>query len=164
MDRTLVLLLVLFGSTLSAHADELGFVFNGKAIHIDPKKELNEANWGFGFEYNYTERNGWVPFLTTSGFKDSNENMSYYTGGGIKKRFMLSSGARSAYVDVGGIAFMMTRENYHDNRPFPGVLPVLSVGMNKLALNITYVPDISIAGSNIPPLVFFQLAYFIKMN
>lgn len=164
MDRTLVLLLVLLGPVLPAHADELGLVLNGKSIHLDPKKEMNEANWGFGLEYNYRERNGWVPFFTTSGFKDSNERMSYYTGGGVKRRFALSSGARGAYVDVGGIAFVMTRENYQDNRPFPGALPVLSVGMNKFALNITYVPDISVAGSNIQPLVFFQLAYFIKMN
>jgi antimicrobial peptide resistance and lipid A acylation protein PagP len=164
MDRTLALLLVLFGYALSAHADELGLVLNGRAIHLDPPKKLNEANWGLGLEYNYTKRAGWVPFLTASGFKDSNDNPSYYAGGGIKKRFTLSRGAYGTYVDAGAVAFLMTRENYQNNQPFPGILPVLSVGMNRLALNVTYVPDMPEIRAKLQPLVFFQLAYFVDMD
>ncbi len=67
-------------------------------------------------------------------------------------------------MDVGGIAFLMTRENYQNNRAFPGILPVLSLGMDKLALNVTFVPDMPQVRARLQPLVFFQLAYFVNMD
>ena len=46
------------------------------------------------------------------------------------------------HVDAGVIAFVMTRQDYKNNDPFPGVLPFLSIGNNRFAVNITYVPEI----------------------
>jgi hypothetical protein len=44
-------------------------------------------------------------------------------------------------VDLGLIAFLMTREGVNRNQPFPGVLPVVTIGHRRLALNATYLPD-----------------------
>lgn len=158
MERTLILLLVLFGGALPVHADQLGIVLNGRSIHLGTKESLNEANLGAGLEYHYTTDNNWVPFLTVSGFRDSNENMSYYAGGGIKHRFQLGSKPNQFYVDTGAVVFLMTREDYRSNRPFPGILPVVSLGIRNFALNIAYVPDIR---EPMQELVFFQLVYFL---
>jgi len=133
-------------------------VLNGRSIHLSAKEPLNEANWGAGLEYQYTTGDNWVPFLTVSGFRDSNENMSYYAGGGMKRRFQLGSQPNQFYVDAGAVLFLMTREDFRSNRPFPGILPVISLGMRNFALNITYVPDIR---EPMQELVFFQFVYFL---
>ena len=61
------------------------------------------------------------------------------------------------HVDLGAIGFLMTRKDFKNERPFPGVLPVLSVGSKNVALNVTYVPRVE---PKAVPLLFFQ----IKMN
>jgi hypothetical protein len=60
-------------------------------------------------------------------------------GGGLKRRFSLRSD--DFYVDVGGIAFLMTRENVNGDRPFPGLLPAATFGFKRVALNVTYLPE-----------------------
>ena len=46
------------------------------------------------------------------------------------------------HIDTGVIAFVMTRQDYNNNDPFPGVLPFLSVGNSRFAINLTDVPKI----------------------
>ena len=67
-----------------AQADQWSLLINGKAIHLEKPAgvELNEENWGAGVQYDFNMTNGkWVPFISASGFKDSNGNPSYYAGG-----------------------------------------------------------------------------------
>lgn len=136
-----------------AAADELSLLINGKAIHLgdSPSQNLNEKNWGLGLQYDWERANDkWRPFATVSEFRDSNKNTSYYAGGGALYRFQYDS----VHVDVGGIAFLMTRKDYKNGDPFIGVLPALSVGTKNVALNITYVPKVE---PKAVPLWFFQL-------
>jgi hypothetical protein len=74
-----------------------------------------------------------------NGFEDSMGNPSYMAGGGIKRRFYLRSD--DFYVDLGGVAFLMTRENVNGNQPFPGVLPAATFGFKRVAVNVTYMPE-----------------------
>jgi len=60
----------------------------------------------------------------------------------------------SAHVDVGAVGFLMVRKDFKNGDPFPGVLPVLSVGTKNVAVNITYVPKVE---PKAVPLWFFQL-------
>jgi hypothetical protein len=60
-------------------------------------------------------------------------------GGGLKRRFRVMSD--DLYVDIGVVGFLMTREDVNGNRPFPGALPVLTIGGKRVALNVTYMPD-----------------------
>lgn len=140
-------------TTTPAAADELSLLINGKAIHLgdSPSQNLNEKNWGLGLQYDWERANDkWRPFATVSEFRDSNNNTSYYAGGGALYRFQFDS----AHVDVGGIGFLMTRKNYKNGDPFIGILPALSIGTKNVALNITYVPKVE---PKAVPLWFFQL-------
>jgi hypothetical protein len=134
-------------------AGEPALIVNGTAIHLDPPpgSNLNEQNYGAGFQYDFNPRGKWVPFATAAGFKDSNRNMSYYAGGGAMWRNTFGDGYR---FDVGAVAFLMTREGFKDGDPFPGALPVVSMGTERVALNVTYVPRVD---PKSVPLFFFQL-------
>ena len=143
---------------LSALAGQLSWIINGKAIHLGEPAgtHFNEKNWGFGFQYDYDLVNGkWLPYVTASGFRDSLRNPSYYVGSGYLRRYHLNlTKARTLNVDVGAIAFLMTREDFKHNRPFPGILPVASIGTDKIAVNLTYIPKVH---PKLVPLWFFQL-------
>ena len=130
---------------------------NGKAVHLDnPGDDVyNDGNWGLGVQYDFdlTPRN-WVAFINASGFKDSNGNPSYYAGGGTAKRFFFGKDEGSLHLDAGVVAFLMTREDYNNGNPFPAVLPMFSFGTNRIALNVTYAPEV---GPIDVAVLFFQL-------
>ena len=135
-------LVLLLGLSTSSIADELHWIINGKAIHLEGG-DYNEANWGTGLEYDFTPHNNWTKFIHASYFKDSNYNISKYAGGGMKRRYHLDDSKDGWFADAGFIAFLMTRKDYNDNKPFPGILPFLSVGNGPVALNMTYIPRVS---------------------
>ena len=85
---------------------------------------------------------------------DSFENPSYYTGAGIVRRFHFSQKTDAMHFDAGVIGFFMTREDYRDGNPFFGMLPALSFGNRRFALNITYIPKVQ---PKMVALWFFQL-------
>lgn len=135
------LLLFLFTCSV-VKADDLQLIVSGKSIHFGTDTSFNESNWGVGFEYDFEQRNNWIPLITGASFKDSLENTSNYLGGGTKRRFLLGADPDGMHIDAGVIAFVMTREDYKNNDPFPGALPFLSIGNNRFAVNVTYVPRI----------------------
>jgi hypothetical protein len=147
----LLLMLVL----APVHADELHIILNGKAYHMT-NRNYNEKNYGLGFEYDFTPRKNWITFINGSTFKDSLKNTSNYLGGGMKRRFQLEDDPNGWHADVGFIAFLMTRKDMYDNRPFPGALPVASLGKQWFAINATYIPRVSPKHVN---LFFFQLMF-----
>lgn len=130
----LALLLV----STAAQATDWSVVFNGRSVHLDATEDWNESNWGLGFEREFDGDSRWVKVALGGGFRDSQDEMSYMAGGGVKRRFRPR--ARELYVDVGLIAFAMTRRDVNRNEPFPGVLPALTIGSRQLAVNLTYMP------------------------
>lgn len=152
-------LVAMFGLLVAspAFADQWSLILNGKAIHLDPpaNANYNEKNWGAGFQYDFTSSDGkWIPFVTGSGFIDSNKNPSYYAGGGALRRFQLTGGEQALHVDAGLVAFLMTREGFRHGQPFPGVLPVLSFGTERVSVNMTYIPKVD---PKMVAILFFQL-------
>jgi hypothetical protein len=115
-------------------------VLNGRAVHMNASHDWNEDNWGLGFEREFVSTSPWVKVALANGFKDSVGDPSYMAGGGLKRRFFLHSD--DLYVDVGGVAFLMTREQVNGNRPFPGLLPAATLGFRRVALNLTYMPEV----------------------
>jgi len=148
------LLLLLGIGPAGAHAGELSLLINGKAIHLDspPGAKFNEANWGGGLQYDW-DRTGrtWVPFLSASGFLDSVHKSAYYAGGGYLRRWPLGN---TWHADTGLIAFLVTLTDYNDGRPFPGILPMVSLGTARVSLNATYVPRLH---PKMVSVVFLQL-------
>jgi hypothetical protein len=143
----------------SAQAGDLSLLVNGKAMHIaaPASKNYNERNWGAGVQYDFDaigQNKNWIPFATASGFKDSFNQPSYYAGGGYTRRFIPLSSYDTLHVDAGFMAFFMTREDYKNNHPFFGMLPVMSVGTKRVAINMTYVPKVQ---PKMVSLVFIQL-------
>lgn len=138
-----VLALTLLAAVASpaVRAADWNIVLNGRAVHVDAARDWNEANWGLGLEREFDVNSRWVKVALGNGFKDSQDHMSYMAGGGIKRRFRLSSLSPGAYFDVGAVAFMMTRKNVDNNRPFPGILPAITFGSRNFALNVTYIPQ-----------------------
>ena len=133
----LLLLLPAMGS-----ASELHLILNGKAYHFERDRGYNESNYGIGFEYDFDQHGNWIPLITGSTFKDSNEQTSNYLGGGFKRRFLLGKDKKGRHIDAGIVGFLMTRKDRNDNDPFPGALPFVSVGNHFFAVNATYIPEI----------------------
>ncbi len=114
-------------------------VLNGRAVHIDAREQWNEKNWGLGLEKEFSTGSRWVKLVLANGFKDSVGEPSFMAGGGLKRRFRPHSG--ETYFDLGMVAFLMTREDVNDSRPFPGLLPAATIGSRYVALNFTYLPQ-----------------------
>lgn len=156
------IILGLASSTASAQAN-WDVVLNGRAVHLNADKKWNEDNWGLGLEREFDTQSRWVKMAVANGFKDSVGEPSYMAGGGIKRRFRVMSD--DLYVDIGVVGFLMTREDVNDNRPFPGALPVLTIGGKRVALNVTYMPDpvvdrvthANLTDPNMEGVLFFQL-------
>ena len=154
----LMLMLVILQMMISntANAGILSLLINGKSLHMNPPKdvEYNENNWGAGVQYDFKSYgNAWIPFLTASGFVDSFENPSYYTGAGIVRRFHFGQTKDSTHFDAGIIGFLMTRQDYRGGDPFFGMLPALSYGNRRFAVNMTYIPKVQ---PKLVALWFFQ--------
>ena len=113
-------------------------VVNGRAVHMNAAADWNEENWGLGIEREFDTQSRWIKVAVANGFKDSLGEPSYMAGGGVKRRFRVVSD--DFYVDLGVVGFLMTREDVNDNQPFPGLLPAMTVGSKRVALNFTYLP------------------------
>jgi len=140
-----------------AYAGNLSLLVNGKAMHMSPPSnvEYNEENWGIGMQYDLESlHNNWIPFLTASGFIDSFDNPSYYAGAGLVRRMRFNDSRDSMHFDVGVVGFLMTRKDYKEGDPFFGMLPALSFGTRRHAVNITYIPKVD---PKMVALWFFQL-------
>lgn len=142
--RALLLSILLTLPHSPALAGGLSAVFNGKSIHVDADEEWNEENYGLGFEYELERQSAWKKHLMVNGFRDSNDEMSYMFGGGLHRSLFATERMNGFYVDAGVNAFLMTRRDVNDNRPFPGVLPSLTVGNRHMGLNLTYLPKAAV--------------------
>jgi hypothetical protein len=155
MWRLTVGMILFFCFSMPGIGDQLHVIINGKAIHLKDGN-YNEENWGIGFEYDFMEDQEahWIPLITGSTFKDSNDDISNYLGGGIKRRFFFSDNSDGIHFDIGVTGFFMTRKDYHDGSPFFGALPFVSLGTKNIAINATYIPDVT---PKDVPLLYFQL-------
>jgi len=141
----LFLLYVIFAlPASSAVAEGLSAVINGKSIHVDASHDWNEDNLGLGFEYQFATQTSWKKQLMVNGFRDSNEEMSYMFGGGLHRTLFATDRMDNFYIDLGINAFLMTRKDINDNRPFPGVLPSLTLGNRHMGVNLTYLPKVAV--------------------
>ena len=123
----------------AASAADWSIVLNGRAFHVNASEDWNESNWGLGFEREFDTESRWVKVVLGNAFIDSQDDLSYMAGAGIKRRFRPGS-ENDFYVDVGLIGFAMVREDVNRSEPFPGVLPVVTFGRRSIAVNLTYLP------------------------
>jgi len=122
-------------------AGQLDLILNGRSYHIDADYDWNESNYGLGFEYQFDSNSRWIWSVTGNAFLDSQSDMSYMAGGGLKRRLFASQHPAGFYFDAGLVAFLMARADINDYRPFPGVLPAFSFGTKHVGINLTYLPE-----------------------
>ena len=135
-----VLTMLLCAYAGTAAAGQLDLVVNGRSYHVNSEYDWNENNYGLGLEYQFDSSSRWLWSVNGNAFMDSQENMSYMAGGGLKRRLFQSESRAGYYFDVGLAAFIMSRADFNDYLPFPGILPTLSFGMRNVGMNLTYVP------------------------
>jgi len=123
-----------------ANAGKFNAVVNGKSYHFNSDYRWNEDNSGFGMEHEFDHESLWKKVIMANGFRDSANNMSYMAGAGIHRRLYQTEKLGGFYIYAGINAFLMTRKNINDNKPFPGVLPSVSIGNEKMGFNLTYLP------------------------
>jgi Antimicrobial peptide resistance and lipid A acylation protein PagP len=136
-------LLALLLTVIAAPAwgGEFSAVLNGKSFHLGARQDWNEDNYGLGVEYQFASRSRWRTRLMANGFKDSNNEMSYMAGAGLHRNLLQTRHLDGFYIDAGINAFLMTRKDVNENRPFPGVLPSLTIGNRYVGVNLTYLPS-----------------------
>jgi len=138
--RLTFLALLIVAPASSALAGNFSAVLNGRSIHVDATESWNEDNVGLGLEYQFATESRWKKRIMVNGFRDSNEDMSYMAGAGLHRTLFATDRLDGFYIDAGINAFLMTRRDVNDNRPFPGAVPSLSVGNDYMGLNLTYLP------------------------
>lgn len=127
-------------SAESANCGELSAVINGKSFHLNATEDWNENNLGFGVEYQLATESRWKTIVMANGFRDSSDNSSYMAGAGLHRNLFSTERWQGLYVDVGINAFVMTRSDVDDNRPFPGALPSLTIGTRHFGFNFSFLP------------------------
>ena len=135
------LITLLCAFTGSATAGQLDLVVNGRSYHVNSEYDWNENNYGLGLEYEFDSSSRWLWSVNANAFMDSRDNMSYMAGGGLKRRLFQSESRAGYYFDIGLNAFVMSRADFNDYLPFPGILPAISFGMTNVGLNLTYIPE-----------------------
>jgi hypothetical protein len=125
----------------AAMAGEFSAVLNGRSIHFGATEDWNENNLGIGVEYQFATETRWKKILMANAFSDSNSSMSYMAGAGLHRTLFATHRLGDFHVDAGINAFLMTREDVNGNRPFPGVLPSLTIGNRYAGINLTYLPE-----------------------
>jgi hypothetical protein len=133
----LALLLIL--APPSSQAGTSHAIVNGKSYHFNSSYDWNENNYGFGLEHEFEQKSAWKKVVMANGFRDSTDSMSYMAGAGLHRRVFETHKLAGFYVYAGINAFVMTRDDT-GGKPFPGVLPSISVGNEKFGVNLTYLP------------------------
>ncbi|MDH5231962.1 MAG: hypothetical protein OEY38_18015 [Gammaproteobacteria bacterium] len=117
--------------------------------------QFNERNKGFGLQLekqNHAKiRNYYVGY-----YLDSNAEDAYYFGSGRAHRFKPFN---LINIDTGALFIGLSRKRVKNGLPFPAVLPYISMGWNRLALNASFIPGV---GDITVPTLFFQAKIQIK--
>jgi hypothetical protein len=138
-----VAFLVVFPAS-SAFAGTFNAVINGKSYHFNSEYDWNENNLGLGIEHEFASKSKWRTIVMANGFRDSTDNMSYMVGAGLHRRLVESEKLSGFYISAGLNAFIMTRDDVDDSNPFPGILPSVTIGNDKVGINLTYLPKAAV--------------------
>jgi len=124
----------------AAWAGKTNAVLNGKSYHFNSSYDWNEDNYGLGVEYEFEQKSAWKKVVMANSFRDSTGEMSYMAGAGLHRRLYETDALAGFSIYAGINAFLMTREDVNGSKPFPGVLPSITIGNDHMGFNLTYLP------------------------
>jgi len=133
------------GSASIARDGRWELLLSGYAWHEEGDR-YNEKAWGLGIARRVTDARGNERLLYALASKDSYSKPQYLAGYAWLARWPLGE---KLQFGAGYTAFLMARSKYGPGNyiPFPGVLPVASLGTERMNLMATYVP--AFAGGNV---------------
>lgn len=110
---------------------------NGGSYHFN-RRDLNEENWGAGATWEFRPERRWVWAAEADVFKDSFGDPSGLAGASLRRRFR--------WLDCGVIAFVMYRRTAEErigSAVFPGALPFLEAGTQRIRVRTAYIPAVT---------------------
>lgn len=118
-----------------------GYAHHGRNTYTPERiKELNEIAWGMGFSK--AIRNKKDNEESIYGLAISDSHFSPQLMAGYAHQWMRPLGNR-AEVGLGYTVLLISRTDYFSGIPFPGILPVASIGTRSTKLMASYIPRIS---------------------
>lgn len=102
------------------------------------RAEYTEYPAGIGLGKGRMNKSGNWEGIYAMGFRDSHGDPSYMVGYGWIP--MWNIGKSEVKVGAGLTGFLMSRRDYWNGVPFPGILPVASVSYKKASIQAAYVP------------------------
>uniref|UniRef100_UPI00333FD89D lipid IV(A) palmitoyltransferase PagP n=1 Tax=Castellaniella defragrans TaxID=75697 RepID=UPI00333FD89D len=122
-----------------------GWAWHNRAMYSARKiREFNEGAWGGGYGRSIYDEDGNWQGLYFMSFLDSHARVQAMAGYGFLNIADLSP---NWHVGAGYTLFLMSRKDINDYIPFPGVLPLVSVGYRKASVFATYIPGARGAGN-----------------
>lgn len=122
-----------------------GYAWHNRYTYTPQKiRSFNENAWGGGFGKSmYDEKGNWHS-LYFMAFLDSHSHVQPLGGYSWQKIFRPTENVR---LGAGFTAFLTSRVDIYQNIPFPGVVPLVTVGYKQVTLNAIYIPGARGAGN-----------------
>nr|WP_236844297.1 lipid IV(A) palmitoyltransferase PagP [Bordetella sp. 02P26C-1] len=122
-----------------------GWAWHNRSTYSAKKiRSFNETAWGGGYGRSIYDQDGDWQGLYAMAFLDSHRNVQPIAGYGFLKLAHLPHNWR---LGAGYTVFLTARKDIFSYIPFPGVLPLVSVGYRDAALYATYIPGGAGAGN-----------------
>jgi hypothetical protein len=108
------------------------------AYSAEKRAEYVEYPAGFGLGKGRYNKSGNWEGIYAMGFRDSHGDPSYMVGYGWVPTWNI--GKSEVKAGIGLTGFLMSRKDYFGGIPFPGVLPIASIGYKNLSAQAAYIP------------------------
>lgn len=99
-----------------------------------------EWPWGFGLARSRPDERGNQRIVYAMAFQDSNSKPTYMAGYRYMWEWRPFESAADLRIGAGYTLFLMSRSDTFGYVPFPGILPVGTIGYKRFALETAYVP------------------------
>lgn len=107
------------------------------AYRDDLVDNYNEFPAGVGLGKGRFNSSGNWESMYVMGFSDSHYNPSFMAGYAWAPTWDIGNDVK---LGVGATVFLMSRSDYFNGVPFPGILPIASIGYKQLSIQASYVP------------------------
>jgi palmitoyl transferase len=125
---------------LSGHAHHFGGTYSKKQID-----QLNENAWGGGFGRTRRNQSGNDESYYVMAIRDSLDHTQWMAGYAYQWVYPVLSNVEAG---VGLTALIIKRKDWFQGHPFPAVLPVASIGTQRVKIVASYVPPVSVKGKS----------------
>lgn len=120
-----------------------GYAYHGRRTYNEQRLEkLNEKAWGGGIGKTVRNEKGNDESLYFMVIRDSKMNPQWMAGYSYQCIYPMNVGS-NLEVGAGVAALLIRRNDWFGGVPFPGILPIASIGTRGAKLMATYVPRIS---------------------